>query len=295
MATIAQTLARAGTRIRVGAVASRRLPLIPLAIILAVVVMAAFADFLSPYSPYEISLPDKAKPPFWVAGGTTNHLLGTDLLGRDLLSRLIFGARVSLLVVGVGLLLGGGIGTTLALVAGYYGGVADAVIMRLVDATLSLPVILLALLFTVVLEPSLNNLIYVMGLVLWSYYARVMRGEVLTWKQRDFVAYARVAGTSSPKIVMRHIFPNVVNTLMVLLTLQTGAVILLEAGLSFLGAGVPPPTPTWGSMVAEGRGYITSAWWLSLFPGLAISLMVLSLNLFGDWLRDYLDPKLRQV
>lgn len=295
MATIAQTLARAGTRIRVGAVASRRLPLIPLAIILAVVVMAAFADFLSPYSPYEISLPDKAKPPFWVAGGTTNHLLGTDLLGRDLLSRLIFGARVSLLVVGVGLLLGGGIGTTLALVAGYYGGVADAVIMRLVDATLSLPVILLALLFTVVLEPSLNNLIYVMGLVLWSYYARVMRGEVLTWKQRDFVAYARVAGTSSPKIVMRHIFPNVVNTLMVLLTLQTGAVILLEAGLSFLGAGVPPPTPTWGSMVAEGRGYITSAWWLSLFPGLAISLMVLSLNLFGDWLRDHLDPKLRQV
>lgn len=295
MATIAQTLARAGTRIRVGAVASRRLPLIPLAIILAVVVMAAFADFLSPYSPYEISLPDKAKPPFWVAGGTTNHLLGTDLLGRDLLSRLIFGARVSLLVVGVGLLLGGGIGTTLALVAGYYGGVADAVIMRVVDATLSLPVILLALLFTVVLEPSLNNLIYVMGLVLWSYYARVMRGEVLTWKQRDFVAYARVAGTSSPKIIMRHIFPNVVNTLMVLLTLQTGAVILLEAGLSFLGAGVPPPTPTWGSMVAEGRGYITSAWWLSLFPGLAISLMVLSLNLFGDWLRDYLDPKLRQV
>lgn len=167
--------------------------------------------------------------------------------------------------------------------------------MRAVDATLSLPVILLALLLTVVLGPSLTNLIYVMGIVLWARYARVVRGEVLSWKEREFVAYARVAGTSPFKIIIRHIFPNVVNTLMVMLTFQTGYIILLEAGLSFLGAGVPPPTPSWGGMVSEGRGYITSAWWLSVFPGAAIALVVLSLNLFGDWLRDYLDPKLRQV
>ncbi len=273
----------------------RKFPIAPVAIIMVVVLAAVFANSLAPYSPYETSLPDKAMPPFWIEGGSTRHLLGTDLVGRDVLSRLIFGARISLVVVAVGLLLGATIGTTLALVAGYYGGVADAVIMRLVDATLSVPVIMVALLFNVVLLPSLNNLIYVMAIVLWSQYARVVRGEVLVWKQREFVAYARVSGVASWRIVLRHIFPNVVNTLMIMCTLQTGYVILLEASLSFLGAGVPPPTPTWGSMVADGRDYVTSAWWLSFFPGLAIALVVLSFNMFGDWLRDHLDPKLRQV
>jgi peptide/nickel transport system permease protein len=171
----------------------------------------------------------------------------------------------------------------------------DSVIMRACDATLSLPIILLALLLAVVLEPSLANLIYVMGLVLWARYARVVRGEVLSWKEQEFIAYARVAGASSLKIMIRHLFPNIVNTLMVLITFQTGYVIILESFLSFLGAGVPPPTPTWGGMVAEGRGYIITGWWLSVFSGLAISFVVLALNLFGDWLRDYLDPKLRQV
>lgn len=295
MATAAQTLGRARARIRLGAAATRRYPVVPLVIVLVVVLAAVFADFLAPYSPYETSLPDKAKPPFWLEGGSTSHLLGTDLVGRDVLSRLIFGTRVTLMVVVVGVALGATIGTTLALVAGYFGGVADAVIMRLVDATLSVPVIMVALLFSVVLLPSLNNLIYVMAIVLWSHYARVVRGEVLTWKQREFVAYARVAGTSSPTIILRHIFPNVVNTLMVMCTLESGYVVLLEASLSFLGAGVPPPTPTWGSMVADGRDYLTKAWWLSFFPGVAISLVVLSVNLFGDWLRDHLDPRLRQV
>jgi len=295
MATVAQTLARTGARIRVTAATARRLPIIPVVIILTLVFTAIFADFLAPHDPYEVTLPDKTKPPFWVEGGSTEYLLGTDRVGRDVLSRLILGARITVIVVVVGLLLAGAIGTTLALVSGYYGGVADAVIMRMVDATLSLPVILLALLFTVILGPSLNNLIIVMGNVLWARYCRVVRSEVLAWKERDFVAYARVAGTSNFKTIMRHIFPNVVNTLMVMLTVQTGYIILLEAALSFLGAGVPPPTPSWGGMVSEGRDYVSSAWWLSFFPGMAICLVVLTLNLFGDWLRDHLDPKLRQV
>ena len=187
------------------------------------------------------------------------------------------------------------IGAILGIVSGFHGGTIDALIMRACDATLSLPIVLIALLLTVILGPSLANLIYVMGLVLWARYARVIRGETLSWKEQEFVAYARVAGASSLNIMVRHIFPNVVNTLMVLITFQTGHVIILESSLSFLGAGVPPPTPTWGGMIAEGRSYIVTGWWLSAFSGLAISLVVLSLNLFGDWLRDYLDPKLRQV
>ena len=281
--------------IRTAATSLKRLPVIPILIILLLVLTALFADLLAPYSPYDTSLPDKLKPPFWVAGGSMGHLLGTDLLGRDILSRLIFGARISLLVAVMGVLVAGSIGVVLGIVSGFYGGKIDSLIMRICDATLSLPIILIALLLAVVLGPSLANLIYVMGLVLWARYARVVRGEVLSWKSQEFISYARVAGASNLKIMIRHVFPNTVNTLMVLITFQTGYVIILEAGLSFLGAGVPPPTPSWGGMVASGRGYIASAWWLSVFPGLAIALVVLALNLFGDWLRDHLDPKLRQV
>ncbi|MBI2857160.1 MAG: ABC transporter permease [Chloroflexi bacterium] len=259
------------------------------------VLVAIFAAPLAPYSPYETSLPDKLKPPFWVSGGSTEHLLGTDLVGRDVLSRMIYGARVSLLVAAVGVLLAGAVGTAVALVAGYLGGRVDAVIMRIVDIMLAFPVIILALILAVVLGPSLANLIYIICIILWVRYARVLRGDVLQYKQREFVTYARVAGTSTLKIMTHHLLPNIANTLMVLLTFEAGAVILLEAGLSFLGVGVPPPTPTWGRMIAEGRDYIVSAWWLVTFPGVAISLVVLSLNLFGDWLRDYMDPKLRQM
>lgn len=273
----------------------RQLPLIPMVIILALVLTALFADHLAPYSPYDQSLRNRLKPPFWVKGGNSAHLLGTDLLGRDVLSRLIYGARVSLIVALMGIVVAGGIGATLGMISGFYGGRIDSVIMRVCDATLSLPIILMALLLAVVLGPSLMNLIYIMGLVIWARYTRVIRGEVLSWKKHDFVSYAHVAGASSLEIMVRHLFPNVINTLMVLITFQTGYVIVLESFLSFLGAGVPPPTPTWGSMVAEGRSYITSGWWLSVFSGMAISLVVLSLNLLGDWLRDYLDPKLRQV
>jgi peptide/nickel transport system permease protein len=273
----------------------KRFPVIPFIIVAALIFTSIFADLLAPYPPNEQSLPDRLKPPCWVEGGSSKHILGTDLLGRDVLSRLIYGARVSLLVAVMGILVAGSIGAVLGVVSGYYGGKVDSIIMRACDATLSLPIILIALLLAVVLGPSLANLIYILGLVLWARYSRVVRGEVLSWKQNEFVAYARVAGASSLKIMARHIFPNVVNTLMVLFTFQTGYVIILESSLSFLGTGVPPPTPSWGSMVADGRGYIITGWWLSVFSGLAISLVVLALNLFGDWLRDFLDPKLQQL
>lgn len=294
MAVAYQAGPTTGKRILAAFAALRRLPVVPSFILLVLILISFSADFLAPYSPYDISLGDKLKPPFWIDGGSTAHLLGTDLLGRDVLSRLIFGARISLAVAVMGVLLAGSIGVILGVVSGFYGGKIDALIMRACDAALSLPIILIALLLAVVFGPSFANLIYIMGMVLWTRYARVVRGEVLSVKEQEFVAYARVAGASNLKIMIRHIFPNVVNTLMVLIAFQTGYMIILEAGLSFLGAGVPPPTPTWGSMVSEGRGYITTAWWLCIFPGAAIMLVVLSLNLFGDWLRDYLDPKLRQ-
>lgn len=290
-----RTMTQAMSRIRISAKVLKRFPVIPGLMLLALVVTAIFANFLAPHSSYETSLPNKLKPPFWVKGGSFKHPLGTDLLGRDLLSRLIFGARISLLVALMGILFAGSIGAVLGIVAGFYGGKVDSLIMRVCDATLSLPIILIALLLAVVFGPSFANLIYVMGLVLWARYARLVRGDVLSCKSQEFISYARVAGASNLKIMIRHVFPNIVNTLMVLITFQTGFVIILESGLSFLGAGVPPPTPSWGGMVAIGRGYISTAWWLSVFPGLAIMLVVLALNLFGDWLRDHLDPKLRQV
>ena len=282
-------------KIRNAVTVFKRYPVIPVFIVLTLIFTAIFANMLAPYSPYEQSLPDRLKPPFWVEGGSTRHLLGTDLLGRDVFSRLLYGSRISLLIALMGILVAGSIGAVLGMLSGFYGGTVDALIMRACDATLSLPIILLALLLAVVLGPSLANIIYIMGIVLWARYARVIRGEVMSWKEQEFIAYARVAGASSFKIMIRHLFPNIVNTLMVLITFQTGYVIILESFLSFLGAGVPPPIPTWGGMVAEGRGYIITGWWISVFSGLAISLVVLSLNLFGDWLRDYLDPKLRQV
>lgn len=295
MAKSERTITREGNRSRSRAKSLMQFPVIPVIIISTLILTSIFATFLAPYPPNEQSLPNRLKPPFWAEGGSTRYILGTDLLGRDVLSRLIFGARISLLVAAMGVLASGSIGAILGIVAGFYGGKMDSLIMRACDATFSLPIILLALLLAVVLGPSLANIIYIVGLVLWARYARVVRGEVLSWKEKEFIAYARVAGASSIKIMIRHLFPNIVNTLMVLITFEIGYVILLESALSFLGAGVPPLTPSWGSMVADGRGYIITGWWLSVFSGLAISLVVLALNLFGDWLRDFLDPKLRQV
>jgi peptide/nickel transport system permease protein len=277
-------------------VASRRwFLLIPLAIITVMVATAVLADFLTPYSATDISLSDRLRPPFWEPGGSLAHPLGTDPMGRDLLTRMIYGARVSLLVAVLALLVGGGIGAALGLIAGYYGGRLDALVMRVADTTMAFPIILFAILFVVIIGSSLATTVFAVALVLWARYARVIRGEVLSLRERDFVAQARIAGCSSARIMLVHLFPNILNTLVVLLSLQVGWVIIVEASLSFLGAGIPPPTPTWGSMIAEGRDYIATAWWVSFFPGLAILATVLSFNLFGDWLRDALDPKLRQL
>ncbi len=295
MAAITERLSRTGARVRVATATARRLPVVPVGILLALVLVAIFARFIAPYSPYDTSLPDRLKPPFWLAGGSLAHPLGTDLLGRDVLSRVVYGAQVSLMVTVAGLILAGTVGTVMALLAGYFGGKLDALIMRTVDVLLALPMIILALLLAVLLGPSLANVLYIICAMLWVRYARVLRGDILAWKQQEFVTYARVAGTRTFRIMLGHIFPNITNTLMVLLTFEAGSVILLEASLSFLGVGVPPPTPTWGRMVAEGRDYLISAWWISTFPGCAIALVVLSLNLLGDWLRDHLDPKLRQL
>ena len=223
------------------------------------------------------------------------HILGTDKLGRDMLSRIIYGARISLTVSLIAIFVGGIIGTVLGLISGYFGGRTDAVIMRLVDISLALPTILLALVLVAVVGPSFGTVITVLVVLLWARYARLVRGETLAIKELDFIARARVAGASAIRIMLKYIFPNVVNSLIVLATLQVGYVILFESSLSFLGAGLPRAEPAWGVMVADGRELIVTAWWVSMFPGLAIMLTVLALNLLGDWLRDHLDPKLRNL
>src|SRR3954452_3869217 len=273
----------------------RKAPLIPISIISVMVCMAVFAPLLAPYSPIDQALRERLIPPFWVEGGGLNHLLGTDPFGRDLLSRLIYGARVSLLVALLALTAGGGVGLTIGVVSGYVCGRVDAFLMRLVDAAFTFPAILFALLLAVTMGQGLGTLVIAISLLLWASFARVIRGEVLSLRQRDFVALARVRGCSAPRIMLTHILPNVLNTFMVLVTLNIGVVIIAEATLSFLGAGIPPPTPTWGLMVSDGRGRIYEAWWVSLIPGIAITLLVLSVNVFGDWLRDRLDPRLRQL
>jgi peptide/nickel transport system permease protein len=273
----------------------RRVPWIPICIIAIMVSMALFAPLLAPYSPIDQTLRDKLIPPFWVDGGSVSYILGTDAFGRDMLSRLIYGARVSLIVAALALTAGGGVGLLIGIVAGYFGGAVDNVLMRLVDAAFTFPAILFALLLAVTMGQGLGTLVLAISLLLWASFARVIRGEVLSLKQRDFVALAKVRGCSSARIMLTHILPNVLNTFMVLVTLNIGVVIIAEASLSFLGAGIPPPTPTWGLMVSDGRGRIAEAWWVSLIPGIAITLLVLSVNVFGDWLRDRLDPRLRQL
>ncbi len=274
----------------------RRYPVIPVSVLLIVLVIPAlFAELIAPHDPIDGNLRARLLPPAWTDGGDWSYPLGSDRQGRDILSRMIFGARTAALVSLAALAVGATIGSLLGLVAGYLGSWWDHIIMRLVDINLSLPLILLALVLVVLFEPGTATTVAVVALLLWSRYARQVRAEVLTLKEMDFVARARVAGASNLRIIFRHILPNVFNTIIVLATLQVGNVILLEASLSFLGAGIPPPNPAWGVMVAEGRDFIVTSWWLSVIPGLAIMFTVLSMNLLGDWLRDYLDPKLRQL
>jgi len=273
----------------------RRVPWLPIITIAIMLIMAVFAPLISPHDPIEQTLRDKLLPPVWMDGGEAKYLLGTDAFGRDILSRLIHGARVSLMVAGLALVAGGGVGLSIGILAGYMGGWVENVLMRLVDAAFTFPAILFALLLAVTLGQGLGTLVIAISLLLWASFARVIRGEVLTLKQRDFVSLAKVRGCSTVRIMAAHILPNVMNTFMVLVTLNIGVVIIAEASLSFLGAGIPPPTPTWGLMVSEGRASIADAWWVAVIPGLAITFLVLSVNLLGDWLRDQLDPRLRQL
>ena len=250
---------------------------------------------IAPHDPVEVNLRDRLIPPAWQEGGSWQYVLGTDRHGFDILSRIIHGARISLSISLLAIALGGGVGTLLGLLAAYGGGWVDNLIMRIVDIKLAFPSILLALVLVAVSGPGFQTVVLVIALLLWARFARMVRGEALAIKQQDFIARAQVAGASPTRIMIRHIFPNVVNTVVVLATLEVGHVIILESTLSFLGAGLVKPTPAWGLMVADGRTLIVTAWWLFFFPTLAIVLTVLSMNLLGDWLRDRLDPKLRNV
>ena len=276
--------------------AARQYPLIPIAIlILVLVIPGIFANQVAPHDPIHGSIPDRLTPPVWLDGGTWDHILGTDKIGRDMLSRIIHGARISLTIAMVSILLGAFVGVSLGLVAGYFGGTVDHLIMRLVDVKLALPSILLALVLATVMDAGFTAVIIIISVVIWARYARMVRGETLRVRQLDFIARAKVAGASDMRIMIHHVFPNVANSIIVLATLEIGQVILFEAALSFLGVGIPPPNPAWGLMVADGRVLVVTAWWVAFFPGLAILLTVLSMNLFGDWLRDKLDPKLRNI
>ncbi len=273
----------------------RRLPLIPMLILVLFIVVGVGAPWIAPLDPTKTSLRDRNLPPAWLEGGDSRYIMGTDHLGRDVYSRVVHGARISLVVASMVILVGNTIGVVIGLVSGWYGGWVDECCMRLVDIKLAIPTILLALVLVLALGQTFILIVGVLAITIWPRIARNVRGEVLQLKTLDYVALARVAGASTPRILTVHIFPGVINTLIVLTTLEIGIVILLESTLSFLGAGVPPPTPAWGSMVAEGRDRIAVAWWISTIPGLAILIVVMAANLFGDWLRDVLDPKLRQL
>jgi peptide/nickel transport system permease protein len=256
------------------------------------VMLGIFAPWIAPHDPVQQNIAHTLLPPFWEQGGSTAHLLGTAALGQDILSGIIYGARVSLLVAVFAVLLSGAFGVAVGLLAGFLGGWVDSVLMRLTDIQLSIPFILLAIALIGALGPSMTNVILVIAITNWTAYARVVRTETLNIRERDFVKAARVSGTGLVRMLAIHILPNVLNSVVVLATLDIGKVIIFESGLSFLGLGVQPPTPSWGAMLADGRKYINIAYWLSTFPGLAIMMVVLGVNFLGDWVRERLDPKL---
>lgn len=268
-----------------------RLPWIPVAVLVVLIVCSVAAPLLTPYDPGRTSILESRMAP----GDSLSHPLGTDVLGRDVLARLIYGARTAMFISLVALGTGAFVGTALGLLAGYRGGWLDVLIMRAADAALGFPTILVALIIVTLLGAGIQSIILAVVLTVWARFARMIRGDTLSIKELDFVVFAKIAGLSTPMIIVRHIFPNTVNTLMVITSLLVGQVILLEASLSFLGLGLPPGSPAWGIMIAEGKNEILNVWWLSLFPGISITVVVLAFNFFGDWLRDTLDPKLRRA
>jgi peptide/nickel transport system permease protein len=262
-------------------------------ILVVMVLCAIFAPLIAPYDPNLVVVVNRLKPPFWLPGGSLAYPLGTDSVGRDVLSRVIYGARISMLVGVSSVVIAGVAGTFFGLMAGYRRGWPDAVIMRLGEIQLAFPLILLAIAVLAALGPGVNNLILVLGTYGWVTYARIVRAQTLSWREKEFVEAARCMGASSPRIMFRHILPNLVASLIVIASFAMAANVLAEASLSFLGLGAPPSVPSWGAMLASARDYLQDAWWLATFPGLALMLTILAINVVGDWLRDYLDPRLR--
>jgi len=263
-------------------------------VLLLIVATAVFAPLIAPYDPLTVDIRHRLSPPAWMEHGTAEHLLGTDQVGRDLLARMIYGGRVSLVVGVASVIISATIGVLFGLGAGYFGGNTDWTIMTVINVMLTFPFVLLALAVIAVLGPSLPNMIFVLGVAGWPIYARVVRAETLAIREREFVLAGRALGMSHPRLIFRQILPNLVSTIVVIATLQVAQVIILESFLSFLGLGVQPPTPAWGNMLGEGRLYMLNSWWIATFPGLAIFLTTLVINLMGNALRDWLDPHLKE-
>ena len=274
---------------------SRRWPIIPAAILVVMIVFAVFAPLLTTHNQEYGDLRATNTPPSWLAGGTLKYPLGTDPLGRDILTRIIYGARISLQVAGIVLLFGAVGGAVIGLISGYFAGQVDELLMRVVDLSLAIPFILVALTVLIVFGQSLTVIIMLLIMFSWGGFARQVRAETLSLRTLDYIALAKVAGGGPILILSKHILPGVFNTIIVVSTLQVGSLILTESILSFLGVGIPAPTPAWGVMVSDGRDYLDTAWWVALFPGLAIFLTVLAFNFLGDWFRDRFDPRLRQL
>lgn len=273
----------------------RRWPVIPGVIVFVLIICAIFAQVIAPHDPLRGDLFSSGLPPVWASEGSSEYLLGTDILGRDVLSRVIHGARISMVIAAVVLATGGIFGTALGMFAGYQGGQIDEILMRIVDFTLAVPFILIALVIVIVFGQSFTVLIVLLSVFGWGAFARQVRAETLSLRTRDYVLQARIVGASTILIMIKHILPGVTNTIVVIATLRVGQLILTESILSYLGAGIPPPTPAWGLMVAQGRNFIAVEWWITFFPGMAIFLTVLAMNFLGDWMRDYFDPRLRQT
>lgn len=278
---------------RKAAKARARRPWFSGGVLLLFALCGAFGSLLAPHDPTQNDLSQSMRPPVW-AGGTTDHLLGTDQLGRDMLSRLLAGAQVSFLVALGAVVIAGALGLLVALVAGFLGGRVDTVLTRVADASMAFPVVLLAIVIVAVHGKSIAVVVLVLVLAVWPQYARVLRSEVIRIRTQDFVTMSQVMGGSTRWAIVRHVVPNVVPTLLVLATLQVGLAIIAEGSLSFLGIGVPPPAASWGNMLADGRNFLSTAWWLPVLPGIALSVTVLASNLFGDWLRNALDPATRR-
>jgi peptide/nickel transport system permease protein len=276
-------------------IVQRIMLILPTIILVIMVLCAIFADLIAPYSPVENSLSERFLPPAFMEEGSSKHILGTDSLGRDILSRVIHGSRISLSIGIVVTLINSVIAAAIGIISGYFGGRVDGFIMRICDITMAFPAILIILLLAAVLGPSFGTILIAMTLTGWAMLARVIRGEALKLRHSDFVAQAYINGCSSRRIMIRHFFPNVLNTLVVIATMSIPGIIMAEAMFSFLGIGFPPPTPSWGAIVNEGRSYLDHAWWVSVFPSIAIALLVLSMNYLGDWLRDKMDPLVREI